>query len=147
MRTHVVKKAEMEKKWVTVDAEGQTLGRLASQIASVLRGKDKPTFTPNQDLGDNVIVVNAAKVKLTGNKLADKFYYHHTGYIGGIKRASAQEILDSKPERLITYAVQGMLPKNKLGKQLARNLRVYAGSEHTQEAQKPVPMAERTKTN
>lgn len=141
MKTHNVKAAEIKKKWVVVDAENQTLGRVASQIAYVLRGKHKPTFTPHLDTGDNVIVVNATKVKLTGNKLTDKMYYKYTGYIGGLKTASAQELLDrGKGNRMIVDAVKGMLPKNKLQNKLMTNLRVFEGAEHNMEAQKPVPM-------
>ena len=121
-----------------VDATNQTLGRLASQVAYVLRGKHKATYAPHLDTGDNVIVVNCAKVKLTGKKWTDKVYHHHTGFMGGIKQASAEEILAKAPERLVAIAVKGMLPKTKLGRALATNLRVYADEQHGQEAQKPV---------
>lgn len=145
MKTHSVKQADVKKKWVVVDAEGQTLGRLASEVASVLRGKNKPSFTPHLDCGDNVVILNAAKVKLTGNKLAAKRYYRYTGYVGGLKSATAQEVLESAyPGRVIEAAVKGMMPKNKLSRHLMKNLRVYAGTEHPHEAQKPVPMAPRT---
>ena len=144
MKTHIVKPADLKKKWVTVDATDQTLGRLASQVAYVLRGKHKPTYTPNLDCGDNVIVINAGKVKLSGNKWRDKQYEHHTGYMGGIKRISAQHLLEKHPERLLEIAIKGMLPKNKLGRGLYTNLRVYADDKHGQESQKPEPMTKRT---
>lgn len=138
MKTHSIKPVDIKKKWVIVDATNQTLGRLASQVAYVLRGKHKATYAPHLDTGDNVIVVNCAKVKLTGNKWTDKMYHHHTGFMGGIKEASAQEILAKAPERLVAIAVKGMLPKTKLGRALATNLRVYADEQHGQDAQKPV---------
>lgn len=143
MKTHIVKPSELKKKWVIVDAADQTLGRLATQIASVLRGKHKASFTPSLDCGDNVIVVNAGKVRLTGNKMRDKLYNHHTGYMGGIKEISAQHLLDKHPTRLVEIAVKGMLPKTKLGRQILTNLRVYADDKHGQDAQKPEPMANR----
>lgn len=145
MKTHSIKQSDIKKKWVIVDAADQTLGRLATEVARVLRGKHKATFTPHLDTGDNVIVINAAKVKMTGTKLTDKFYHHHTGYIGGIKQKSANDILDTNPERLISIAVRGMLPKNKLGRGLSTNLRVYADDKHGHEGQKPEAMALRTK--
>lgn len=145
MKTVNVKPADINKKWVVVDAAGQTVGRLASQVAMVLRGKHRPTFTPHLDTGDNVIIVNAAKVVFTGNKWRDKFYYNHTGYIGGMKSKSAQDVLESHPERLLETAVKGMLPKNKMGRHLMTNLRVYADGDHRQGAQQPEPMTERTK--
>ncbi|MCX6108411.1 MAG: 50S ribosomal protein L13 [Proteobacteria bacterium] len=138
MKTHSIKPSDFTKKWVIVDAKDQTLGRLASQIAHVLRGKNKPTFVPHLDTGDNVIVINCAKVKLTGNKWADKFYHHHTGFMGGIKQTSAQDLLAKHPDRLLSIAVKGMLPKTKLGRQLLTNLRVYPDDQHGQEGQKPV---------
>ena len=147
MKSVNVKPADIKKQWVIVDATDQTLGRLASQIASVMRGKHKPTFTPYLDTGDNVIVINAAKIKLTGNKWTDKRYFHHTGYIGGIKSLSAQEMHARYPERLVTIAVEGMLPKSKLGKQLHTNLRVFADAKHNLEAQKPVAMSSRLQKN
>ena len=137
MRTCSIKPADIQKKWVTVDATGKSLGRLASEIARVLRGKHKPTFVPHLDCGDNVVVTNASKVNLTGRKWEDKNYYHHTGYIGGIKEISAQDLLQKHPERLVQFAVKGMLPKNKLGADLFRNLYVFADSDHKFEAQKP----------
>lgn len=144
MKTFTVKPADIKKKWVVVDATGKTLGRLATEIAIVLRGKNKPTFTPNYDCGDNVIVTNAAAIKLTGKKMDDKIYYHHTRYIGGIKAASAGLLLSTYPERVITSAVKGMLPHNKLGRSLHNNLRVYGGAEHPHGPQNPVPMTTRT---
>lgn len=135
--THAAKPHQIEKKWYVVDAEGQTLGRLASEVAAVLRGKNKPYYTPNIDTGDYVIVINAAKIKLTGNKLNDKKYYRHTGYIGGLKEKSYKELMAEKPEFVIEKAVRGMLPHNKLGAAQFKKLKVYAGSEHNHEAQKP----------
>ncbi len=138
MKTYSAKPGEVEKKWYVVDAEGVVLGRLATQIANILRGKHKPTFTPHVDDGDNVIVINAEKVHLTGNKRADKVYYWHTGYPGGIKQRTAGQILDGKhPERVIEKAVKRMLPKGPLGRAQFANLRVYAGSSHPHEAQQP----------
>lgn len=126
-----------DKKWFVVDAEGHTVGRLASKVAKIIRGKHKTNFTPHADCGDNVIVINAAKVSFSGAKLENKEYVRYTGYPGGQRFTSAQEMLSKHPERLIEKAVKGMLPKNKLGRKLFTNLKVYAGSEHTQEAQKP----------
>lgn len=143
MKTVAVKAKDIKKEWLVVDAEGQTLGRLATEISRVLRGKHKPIFVPHLDCGDNIIVVNASKIKLTGNKLTDKMYYHHTGYIGGIKAASASEILAKRPERLIHKAVKGMLPKNKLSNHLMTNLRVYPNAEHPHEGQNPKPFTPR----
>ncbi len=138
MKTYSAKASEIEKKWFVIDADGLVLGRLASQIARILRGKHKPTFTPHMDCGDNVIVVNAEKVKLTGRKTSDKVYHWHTGYPGGIKQRTAGEILEGKhPERVITKAVERMIPRNRLGRQQMKNLRVYAGPEHPHEAQQP----------
>jgi len=125
------------KKWLVVDVEGKVLGRAATEIAMILRGKHKPNFTPHADCGDNVIVVNAGKVRLTGKKLSQKQYIRHTGYPGGQRVQTAQQLLNKYPERLIEEAVRGMLPKNRLGRQLFRNLRVYAGAEHGHEAQQP----------
>ncbi len=127
----------VEKQWLLVDAEGQTLGRLASKIAVLLRGKHKPSFTPHVDCGDNVVVINAEKIHLSGNKWEDKQYIRYTGYPGGQRSRTAQEMLDKKPAFIVEQAVKGMLPKNKLGAALFRNLRVYVGAEHDQEAQKP----------
>lgn len=129
--------ATVDKQWVLVDAEGQTLGRLASKVAKLLRGKYKPNFTPHVDCGDNVIVINAEKINLSGNKWDDKVYIRHTGYPGGQRFTPAKVLLSKHPERMIEKSVKGMLPKNKLGAQLFRNLKVYAGSEHNHQAQKP----------
>ena len=138
MKTFSMKPADVEKKWLLVDADGVVLGRMAAQIAKILRGKHRPEFTPHVDCGDNVIVINAEKVHLTGNKREDKIYYRHTGYPGGIKSRTAGQILDGKqPEKVVTKAVQRMLPKNILGRKQLTNLRVYAGSEHPHEAQNP----------
>lgn len=136
--TTSLKAAEADKKWILIDAEGVTLGRMASIIALRLRGKHKPQFTPNVDCGDNVIVINAEKVNLTGNKRQDDIFYWHTGYPGGIKQRSKGQILDGKhPERVIEKAVERMLPRGPLGRKVFSNLRVYAGAEHPHEAQKP----------
>jgi large subunit ribosomal protein L13 len=138
MKTYSAKAAEIEKKWILVDADGVVLGRLASQIAKILRGKHKPTYTPHLDCGDNVIVVNAEKVHLTGNKVADKTYYWHTGYPGGIKQRTAGQILAGKhPERVVHKAVERMVPRGPLGRQQMKNLRVYAGADHPHEGQQP----------
>ena len=127
----------VNKEWLHIDAEGQTLGRLSSVVAILLRGKHKPSFTPHVDCGDNVIITNAEKINLTGKKWTDKSYIRHTGYPGGQRSLTAQELYEKNPERLIEKAVKGMLPKNKLGAALFRNLKVYAGAEHNQEAQQP----------
>ena len=129
--------ATVNKAWLVVDAEGQILGRLASKVAKILRGKHKPDFTPHVDCGDNVIVINAEKVKLTGNKMADKQYVRHSGYPGGQRFQNPEDILEKYPERLVEKAVKGMLPKNRLGSDLFRNLKVVIGPEHKYEAQKP----------
>ncbi len=136
-KTISANKKTVNKEWLLVDAEGQPLGRLASKVAKILRGKYKPEFTPHVDCGDNVVIINAAKVSLSGNKWDDKEYIRYTGYPGGQRVQTARELLDKKPEALVEKAVKGMLPKNKLGADLFRNLRVYAGTEHGQEAQKP----------
>jgi large subunit ribosomal protein L13 len=136
-KTVSANKATVEKEWVLVDAEGQTLGRLASVVALMLRGKHKTSFTPHVDCGDNVIVINADKVVMTGNKMTDKEYIRHTGYPGGQRIVKADEMLKKHPIRLIEYAVKGMLPKNRLGSAIYRNLYVYAGSEHKHAAQQP----------
>lgn len=139
MGTYVLKHGDIDKQWVLVDAEGLVLGRLASILAMILRGKHKPTYTPHMDCGDNVIVVNAEKVRLTGNKRRDSVFYWHTGYPGGIKGLSKGKILDGKhPERVIMKAVERMVPRGPLGRQQMRNLRVYAGPEHPHGAQTPV---------
>ena len=138
MKTYTAKPGDIEKKWVMIDAEGVVLGRLASLIAMRLRGKHKATFTPHMDMGDNVIVINADKVQLTGNKRADKTYYWHTGHPGGIKSRTAGQILESAhPERVLTKAVQRMLPRGPLSRKQMTNLRVYSGAEHPHEAQSP----------
>ncbi|MEL6678104.1 MAG: 50S ribosomal protein L13 [Pseudomonadota bacterium] len=138
MKTYSAKPADIEKKWVIVDAEGVVLGRLATIVAMRLRGKHKPTFTPHMDMGDNVIVINADKVQLTGNKRTDKTYYWHTGHPGGIKSRTAEQLLEGKfPERVVTKAVQRMLPGGPLSRKQLTNLRVYAGAEHPHEAQEP----------
>ena len=136
-KTVSANKATVDKEWVIVDAEGEILGRLASKLAMVLRGKHKPSFTPHVDCGDNIIVINAEKVDLTGNKWADKQYVRHTGYPGGQRFTSAEEMLKKNPIGLIEHAVKGMLPRNRLGRAVYKNLHVFVGSEHTHEAQKP----------
>ncbi len=138
MKTYTARPSDIEKKWILVDAEGVVLGRMASQIALILRGKHKPSFTPHMDCGDNVVVINAGKVKLTGKKLKDKIYYRHTGYPGGIKERRAGEILEGKyPERVVQKAIERMIPGGPLGRRQLKNLRVYAGAEHPHEAQNP----------
>lgn len=137
MRTQFAKKTEVEKKWYLVDAKDAVLGRMATKIANYLRGKNKPIYTPNVDTGDFVVVINAEKVKLTGNKLDDKIYYHHSGYIGGIKAETARHRLNREPEKMILDAVWGMLPKNRLGRAMLKKLKVYSGAEHPHAAQKP----------
>ncbi len=136
-KTKSANKATVKKEWVLVDADGQTLGRLASKVAVLLRGKHKPNFTPHVDCGDNVIVINAEKIHLSGNKWTDKSYIRHTGYPGGQRSLSANELYDKDPARLVERSVKGMLPKNKLGADLFRNLNVFVGAEHPHEAQKP----------
>lgn len=139
MKTFSAKPADIEKKWIIIDAEGVVLGRLAVEVARILRGKNKPTYTPHMDCGDNVIVINAEKIKLTGKKLTDKTYYWHTGHPGGIKQRTAGQILaGAHPERVVTKAVERMVPRGPLGRQQMKNLRVYAGSKHPHEAQSPV---------
>ena len=128
---------KIERKWYVVDAEGCTLGRLASEVVSVLRGKNKPVFTPHVDTGDYVIVINAEKIKVTGKKLDQKIYYSHSDYVGGMKETTLREMMNKKPEKVIELAVKGMLPKGPLGRQMIKKLHVYAGAEHGHEAQKP----------
>lgn len=140
MRTFLIKPGEVERQWWVVDAEGQVLGRLATRIAKLLMGKHKPIYTPHVDTGDFVVVVNAEKVVLTGHKWDRKLYYRHSGYPGGIKYRTARQILETHPERLIHLAVQRMLPKNKLGRRMAKRLKVYAGPSHPHEAQKPIAL-------
>lgn len=137
MKTYMANPDKIERKWYVVDAEGCTLGRLASQIAKILRGKNKPQFTPHEDTGDYVIVTNAAKIKVTGKKMSQKIYYHHSEYVGGMKETTLNEMLAKKPEKVIELAVKGMLPKGPLGRKMYRKLFVYAGPEHKHEAQKP----------
>ena len=137
MKTFMASPATIERKWYVVDADGKTLGRLASEVAKVLRGKNKPTFTPHIDTGDYVIVVNAEKIKVTGKKLDQKIYYHHSDYVGGMKETTLKEMMEKKPERVIELAVKGMLPKGPLGRQMYTKLHVYAGPDHDQAAQKP----------
>ena len=137
MKTFMASPATIDRKWYVVDAEGKTLGRLASEVAKVLRGKNKAIFTPHIDTGDYVIVVNADKVKVTGKKLDQKIYYHHSEYVGGMKEATLREMMQKKPEFVITHAVKGMLPKGPLGRQMLKKLHVYAGPEHNHAAQKP----------
>lgn len=137
MKTFMASPATIERKWYVVDAANMTLGRLASEVAKVLRGKNKPIYTPHMDTGDYVIIVNAAQIKVTGKKLDQKIYYHHSDYVGGLKQTTLKEMLAKKPERVVEHAVKGMLPKGPLGRQMYRKLHVYAGPEHEQAAQKP----------
>ena len=137
MNTYMANPDKIERKWYVVDAEGQTLGRLASEVAKVLRGKNKPVYTPHVDTGDYVIIVNADKVAVTGKKMDQKIYYHHSDYVGGMKETTLKEMLAKKPERVIELAVKGMLPKGPLGRSMYTKLFVYAGPEHKHEAQKP----------
>ncbi len=137
MNSYMASAETIERKWYVVDAEGCTLGRLSSEIAKVLRGKNKPIFTPHVDTGDYVIVINAEKIKVTGKKLDQKIYYHHSDYVGGMKETKLKEMLAKKPERVIELAVKGMLPKGPLGRSMYTKLHVYAGAEHGHEAQKP----------
>ena len=137
MKTYMANPDKIERKWYVVDAEGHTLGRLSAEIAKVLRGKNKPVFTPHIDTGDYVVVVNAAKVKVTGKKLDQKVYYHHSDYVGGMKETTLREMMAKKPEAVIEMAVKGMLPKGPLGRTMIKKLHVYAGPEHEQQAQKP----------
>ncbi len=135
--THIVKASEIKRAWYLVDAEGLSLGRVASEVAKILKGKNKPTYSTNIDCGDYVVVINAAKIKLTGSKMTQKIYRHHTGFPGGLKEVKAKDMLERKPERMFELAVKGMLPKNTLGREMIKKLKVYAGSEHDQAAQKP----------
>ena len=137
MKTFMASPATIDRKWYVVDATDMTLGRLASEVAKVLRGKNKPIFTPHIDCGDNVIVINAEKIKVTGKKMDQKVHYHHSDYVGGLKEATLREKLEKKPEQVIELAVKGMLPKGPLGRQMFTKLHVYAGPEHKHEAQKP----------
>ena len=137
MKTFMANPSKIERKWYVIDAAGMTLGRLASEAAKILRGKNKPIFTPNLDLGDYVIIVNADKVKVTGKKLDQKIYYHHSRYVGGLKETTLREMMAKKPETVVEHAVKGMLPKGPLGRQMYKKLFVYAGPDHAQQAQKP----------
>ena len=137
MKTYMANPDKIERKWYVVDAEGQTLGRLAAEVAKVLRGKNKPEFTPHIDTGDNVIVINAEKIKVTGKKFDQKVYYHHSDYVGGMKETTLREMMAKKPEQVIELAVKGMLPKGPLGRTMIKKLHVYAGAEHAHQAQKP----------
>ena len=140
MKTAIPRESELQPKWYLVDAEGQTLGRMAANIAAVLRGKHRPIFTPHMDLGDHVVVINASRVQVTGKKLERKTYFRHSMYPGGARYTAMGEILEENPERLITLAVRGMLPKNRLGRALLKKLKVYAGMEHPHSAQGPEPV-------
>lgn len=137
MKTYMANPDKLEKKWYVVDASGMVLGRLASEVASVLRGKNKPEFTPNVDTGDYVVVINAEKIKVTGRKLDQKIYYRHSDYVGSLKETTLREMLAKHPERVIEFAVKGMLPKGPLGREMMIKLHVYAGAEHPHAAQKP----------
>ena len=140
MKTYQAKKEEVEHQWFLVSAEGKVLGRLATELAKILRGKKKPIYTPHVDTGDFVVVINASKVSLTGKKMKDKIYYHHSGHPGGIKAISAEKLLAQKPTELIRKAVKGMLPKNSLGRQMLTKLKIFAGPNHRHEAQGPIPL-------
>ena len=137
MKSFMASPSTIEREWYVVDATGHTLGRLASEIATILRGKNKPTYTPHIDTGDNVIVINAEKIKVTGKKLDQKIYYHHSDYVGGMKETTLREMMAKKPEKVIELAVKGMLPKGPLGRQMIKKLHVYAGAEHNHAAQQP----------
>jgi large subunit ribosomal protein L13 len=140
MTTVSAKPAEVRRQWYLVDADGKTLGRLASELAHRLRGKHKAQYTPHVDTGDYIVVINAEKVRVTGNKLQDKLYHHHTGYIGNLKTINLEKLLAKTPERVIAHAVKGMMPSNPLGRAMLKKLRVYAGSEHRHQAQQPTPL-------
>lgn len=140
MKTYMTKPADVERRWYVVDAEGQTLGRLASQVATVLRGKHKPTFNPSIDTGDYVVVINADKIAVSGRRLEQKVYYRHSQYPGGLREITLRDQMQKDPARVVYLAVKGMLPKNTLGRQMLRKMKVYAGSEHPHQAQQPVPM-------
>ena len=137
MSTYSAKKGDVSRNWVLIDASDKVLGRLAADVASILRGKTKPEYTPHADVGDFVVIINAEKIKLTGNKLDQKMYYHHSGYVGGIKGKSAKQLMEKNPEEIIKHAVKGMLPKNNLGRAMYKKLKVYAGERHPHEAQMP----------
>ena len=144
MKTYTAKTSEIQREWRVVDADGATLGRLATEVAAILRGKHRATFTPHLDTGDPVIVVNAAKIRVTGKKLQDKLYIRHSGYPGGFKAENLEKLLARRPEEVIRRAVRGMLPQNRLGEKMIRKLHVYAGSDHPHAAQKPQPLKEAT---
>ena len=146
MATPVPKESEIERKWFVVDADGQVLGRLATRVATILRGKHKAMFTPHLDVGDHVVVVNAEKIQVTGRKRTDKMYRWHSGYIGGLREVSFEKMVKTHPERVIEWAVQGMLPKGRLGRAMAKKLKVYKGAEHPHAAQKPEPLATSART-
>ena len=137
MKSYIAKPQEVERKWYVLDAEGKTLGRLASEAASILRGKKKPIYTPHVDTGDHVIIINAEKIEVTGKKRKEKIYKRHTGYPGGLKEITFEKLLARKPEEILRHAVKGMLPKGPLGREMAKKLKIYAGPEHKHEAQKP----------
>lgn len=141
MSTYLQKPLDVQEKWYLVNAEGKTLGRLAARVAAMLRGKHRPTFTPNVDMGDHVVIVNAEKIRLTGDKMESKLYRNHSGYPGGLKTATAQHVFRKDPTQLLTMAIEGMLPKNPLGKHMAKKLRVYVGTAHPHQAQRPEPIA------
>lgn len=141
MMTYIEKPADVKEAWHLVNAEGKTLGRLAARVAGVLRGKHRPTFTPNVDMGDHVVIVNAEKIHLTGNKMEDKLYRHHSGYPGGLKTTTAQHLFKKDPTQLLVKAIEGMLPKNPLGNHMAKKLRVYVGPNHPHQAQGPEPIS------
>jgi large subunit ribosomal protein L13 len=141
VKTYTAKPSEIEREWFVVDAAGKNLGRLATEVATILRGKHKPTFTPSMDTGDFVIVINADKITVTGNKLLQKMYYSYSGYPGGLRATSLERMLAKHPTRVIEHAVRGMLPKNRLGRRMFRKLKVYAGNSHPHQAQKPTPLA------
>jgi large subunit ribosomal protein L13 len=141
MSTYSPKAAEIRRDWYVVDAEGQTLGRLATELARRLRGKHKPQYTPHMDMGDYIVVINAEKIRVTGRKLRDKLYHHHTGYVGNLKSESLGELLERAPERALTQAVKGMLPRNSLGRQMLGKLKVVRGTDHPHQAQQPTPLA------
>jgi large subunit ribosomal protein L13 len=140
MRTFVTKPREVERQWFVIDAEGQTLGRISSKIATLLRGKHKPIYSPSVDCGDYVVVINADKIHVTGQRMDQKVYYRHSGYVGGLKEITLRRQLETRPERVIQAAVRGMLPKNALGRKIIRKLKVYAGPDHPHDAQQPQPM-------
>ncbi|ALA58182.1 50S ribosomal protein L13 [Nitrospira moscoviensis] len=141
MTTYLEKPADVKETWHLVNAEGKTLGRLAAKVAGILRGKHRPTFTPNVDMGDHVVIVNAEKIQLTGGKMETKLYRHHTGYPGGLKTTTAEHLFRKDPTQLLTRAIEGMLPKNPLGNHMAKKLRVYVGPDHPHQAQRPEPIS------